>query len=153
MAYINHLMSLYAPLQIFSSSVLWPQLFAKPFPSYLLVFYPLLGLPTFLASPPLWASPCLRSTKGGQEIRNNPRNSEPPQSLTAMEQFSFCLWGVRQSAVHGRAPNVSAILLLGNLNVCNKCHSLQCPAVRGAWQRARKGGCKTSKCFWQQVVV
>lgn len=43
---------------------------------------------------PPWKSPCLCSTKGGQEKRDHRPawNSEPPQSPSAMEQFSFCLW-------------------------------------------------------------
>lgn len=42
-AYINHLMSSYAPLQIFSFSMFYPQPFAKPYPSYFLALQSTFG--------------------------------------------------------------------------------------------------------------
>lgn len=125
-----------------------------------LLFSPLLGLLTFLTSPPLMGITLAvihqrRSGDKGPSTCMKLGATTVPISYGAVQ-----LLPVREQEVSG-----SERFMIGHqmcwlycrwaicLPKCNKYHSLQYPAVRGVWQRARGGGCKTAKCFWQQVAV
>lgn len=121
--HINHLMSSYAPLLKSSPSMFCPQYFSKPYHSYLLVLLSTLGGPTFLTSPlhgnHLVCAPPKEVRRQGTIVLHETQSPHNPHqqwssSASACERAA----GVRQGAIHDRAPNVLVVLSLGFLSAC-----------------------------------
>lgn len=139
-------MSSYVPLQKSSPSMFCPQHFSKPYSNYLLVHLSTFGsthIPNF--TPP-WTSPCVCSTKGGQEMRDHApaRNSEPPQSPSAAVQLNLCLWESSRCQARSHSwwsTKCVGCIVSGLFECLPKCYSFQHPALGGTWQRDREGSC------------
>lgn len=92
-------------------------------PVITLFFCPLLGLPTFLTSPLnghhlVCAPPKEVRRQGTILLHETQSHHNPHQQQSSSASACERAAGVRQGAIHDRAPNVLAVLSLGFLSPC-----------------------------------